>query len=161
MRGAVGGLDLDLDAVAELRRATTTRAENSTLACGKGLQPLDRHGGELVLLALHGERVGRLVLEHAEIELGHDLIAGRRSQMRNSGSTSPRAMTSSTMPRSASISSVAAWVVAARGMSLTLAVGLEHVNRQALAGERQRGDDADRAAAGNQNAGDLALRHLD
>src|SRR6476620_7584099 len=44
-----------------------------------------------------------------------------RSQMRNSGSTSPRSMTSSSMPRPASISSVAAWVVAARGMSLTLA----------------------------------------
>ncbi len=41
--------------------------------------------------------------------------------MRNSGSTRPRSMTSSTMPSPASISSVAAWVVAARGMSLILA----------------------------------------
>ena len=60
-------------------------------------------------------------------------------------------MTSSTMPSPASISSVAAWVVAARGISLILSLGLEHVHRQALAGERQRGDDADRSAAGNQD----------
>jgi hypothetical protein len=39
--------------------------------------------------------------------------------MRNFGSINPRRMTSSTKPNSASISNVAAWVVAARGLSLT------------------------------------------
>src|ERR1700719_3301612 len=40
-----------------------------------------------------------------------------RSQMQNFGAISPRRITSSTKPRSSSISSVAAWVVAARGAS--------------------------------------------
>jgi hypothetical protein len=40
----------------------------------KSAQPRDRHLGELVLLALHRERVGRLVLQPAEVELGDDLL---------------------------------------------------------------------------------------
>ena len=109
-----------------------------------------RHGGELVLLALHGERVGRLVLEAAEVELGDDgpglavpdaeqrldqaaldhLIdhaeAGEHLQRRGVGGRRPRHVHDARL-------------------------GLEHVNRQALAGDRQRGDEADRSAAGHQD----------
>src|SRR5712671_5666621 len=47
-----------------------------------------------------------------------------RSQMRNFGSIRPLRITSSTKPRSSSMASVAACVVAARGLSLTRDSGL-------------------------------------
>ena len=120
------------------------------LGVRKFLQPLDRHAGELVLLALHGERVGRLVLEDAEIEFGDDLLAravpdaeqrldqaaldhlvdhaepGQHFQRRGVGGCRARHV-------------------------VDLGFGLEHVDRQALAGERQRCDDADRPAAGDED----------
>ena len=145
---SLGALDLHLDAVGVLRECRHPHREFD-LGVRERLQPFDRHGGELVLLALHGEGVGRLVLEDAEIELGHDLHAlavpdaeqrldiaardhlidhaepGQHLQGRGVGGRGARHVVD---PR----------------------VGLEHVDRKALASQRQRGDDADRAAAGNR-----------
>ena len=144
-----GGLDLDLDAVAALGERCHPGRELD-LGVGKFLQPLDRHAGELVLLALHREWVGRFVLEHAEIEFGDDLLAravpdaeqrldqtalddlvdhaepGQHFQRRGVGGRRARHV-------------------------VDFGLGLEHVHRQPLAGERQGGDDSDRSAAGNQD----------
>ena len=71
---AFRGLDFDLDAVAALGERCHPGRELD-LGVGKFLQPLDRHAGQLVLLALHREWIGRLVLEYPEIEFGDDLLA--------------------------------------------------------------------------------------
>ena len=139
--------------------SSVTRAENSIFGVRKRAQPRDRHGGELVLLALHGERVGRLVLQAAEVELGDDGLglavpdaeqrldqaaldhlidhaeAGQHLQRRGVGGRRPRHVHDARL-------------------------GLEDVNRDALAGDRQRGDEADRSAAGHQD-GLLHYCHFD
>ncbi len=83
---AFGALDRDLDTVGELleRRDAGREFDGDVRIV---LAAVERHAGELVLLALHRERIGRLVLQDAEVELGDDLVRLARSQMRNSGST--------------------------------------------------------------------------
>ena len=113
-------LDLDLDAIVVLLEAADARRE-FTLAFGSALQPLDRHVGELVLLALHDIRIARVVLQHAEIEFGDDARGWHGPRC----GISARSSHAGSPPRPGralpAFPSVAACVVAARGMSLTRA----------------------------------------
>ena len=113
-----------------------TRAENSTLAWERARSRSIAMFGELVLLALHDEGKARVVFQHAEIEFGDHLAAGAVPDAKlRLDQTAPDDFLD--QPSPASISSVAACVVAARGMSLTRAVRLEHMHRDPLARERQ------------------------
>src|SRR5580704_11569108 len=67
--GARRRLDLGFDPVVELREIHDARREHHR-GMSKAAKALDRHRGELVLLALHDEGVARVVLQDAEIELG-------------------------------------------------------------------------------------------
>jgi hypothetical protein len=64
-----------VDPLISLRNAGDAFAEPH-LGVRHAAQPLDGHVGELVLLGLHHERVGGLVLQAREVELG-DQRAGR------------------------------------------------------------------------------------
>ena len=117
---------------------------------GKSGETFDRNFGKLVLLALHRVRIARIVFEHAEIEFG-DKLAGRAVPV-------PKQRLDQTaadhlFDQAKLFQHLQGGGMGGRGARrlVDLAVCLEHAHRQPLAGERQRRDDADRAAAGNED----------
>src|SRR5580704_5525108 len=120
----------------------------------KPAKALDRHGGELVLLALHDERVARVSFQDTEIELGDQFARGAipdpefglDQTTRDDVVDEPQAREDFKRRR-----------MRGRGARIVVdpLLGLEDLDRKTLARQRQRRNDADRAAAGNE---DRALR---
>jgi hypothetical protein len=113
-------------------------------------QPLDRQIGELVLLILNGEGITRVVLEVAKIKFGHKL-ADRPVPDPEERLDQPAA--NDLLDESKVLEHLQC-----RGMRgcrpwrvVDLAVSLEHVDRQTLAGQGKRCDKPNRAAASDEN----------
>src|SRR5580700_8801149 len=111
---------------------------------------LDRHGGELVLLALHDERVARVVLQDAEIEFG-DQFAGGAIPDPEFGLD--QAAGDDVVDEAQSLEDFKRRRMRGRGARIVVdpLLGLEDLDRKTLARQRQRRDDADRSATGNEN----------
>src|ERR1700730_11489960 len=111
---------------------------------------LDRQGGELVLLALHDEGVARVILQDAEIELG-DQFAGGAIPDPEFGLDQPAC--DDVADEAEAFENFKRRRMRGRGARIVVdpLLGLEDLNRNALARQRQRRDEADRAAAGNEN----------
>ena len=126
--GAGDRLDLGFDPVVELLEIREARRERHR-GMGEPAKAFDRHPRELVLLALHDERVARVVLQDAEIELGGHVARGAIPDPEFGLDQTARDDVVD-RPRPSRISSVAAWVVAARGLSLTRCLGLKNLDRK-------------------------------
>ncbi len=116
----------------------------------KPAKALDRHGGELVLLALHDERVARVILQDAEIELGDQFAGGAIPDPEFGLDQTAR---DDVIDEVQSFEDFQRRRVGGRGARIVVdpLLGLEDLDRKALARQRQRRDDADRAAAGNKD----------
>src|ERR1700688_818245 len=121
---------------------------------GQPAKALDRHSGELVLLALHDERVARVVLQDAEIELGDQFPRGAIPDPEFGLDQTAR---DDVVDKAQSFEDFKRRRMGGRGARIVVdpLLRLEDLNRKTLARQRQRRDDADRAAAGNE---DRALR---
>src|SRR5580704_9943026 len=116
----------------------------------KPAKALDRHGGELVLLALHDERVARVVLQDAEIELGDHFAGGAIPDPEFGLDQTAR---DDVVDEVQALEDFKRRRMSRRGARIVVdpLLGLEDLDRKTLACQRQRRDDADRAAAGNEN----------
>jgi hypothetical protein len=103
-----------------------------------------------VLLALYGERVGRLVLQPAEIEFRDD---GPRLAVPDAEQRFDQAALDHLVDHAETRQHFERGGVRGGGPRHVHDVGLrlEHLDRQALPGERQRGDEADRPAARDED----------
>src|SRR5580658_664325 len=137
----------------------------------KPAETLDRHSGELVLLALHDEGVAGVVLQDAEIELGDQFTGGAIPDPEFGLDQTAR---HDVVDEAQAVEDFKRRRVGGRGARIVVdpLLGLEDFNRKTLARQRQRRDDADRAAAGNENGalrrhfsafyagrGEAAIRH--
>src|ERR1700688_4977749 len=111
---------------------------------------LDRHSGELVLLALHDKGVARVVLQDAEIELGDQFPRGAIPDPEFGLDQTAR---DDVVDEAQSFEDFKRRRVGGCGAGIVVdpLLGLEDLDRKTLARQRQRRDDADRAAAGNEN----------
>ena len=147
--GARRRLDLDFDPVVELLEIHDARRECHR-GMGKSAKALDRHRGELVLLALHDERVARVMLQDAEIELGDHFASGA---IPNSEFGLDQTARDDVVDEAQAVEDFKRRRVRGRGARIVVdsLLGLENLNRNTLARQRERRDDADRAAAGDEN----------
>src|ERR1700730_2429011 len=113
---------------------------------GVGLEPLDRHVGELVLLALHDVRIARVIFQQAKVELGDHLAGGA---VPNAESRFDEATLRALLDQPQPLQHFQRRRVRGRGARqvVDLRLGLEQANFESLPGEGKRGDDANGTAA--------------
>ena len=147
--GAGRRLDLGFDPVVELLEIHDARRERHR-GMSKPAKALDRHVGELVLLALHDEGVARVVLQDAEIELGDHFAGGAIPDPEFGLDQTAR---DDVVDEAEAVEDFKRRRVGGRGARIVVdpLLGLEDLDRKTLARQRQRRDDADRAAAGNED----------
>ena len=116
----------------------------------KPAKALDGHIGELVLLALHDEGVARVVLQDAEIELGDHVARGAIPDPEFGLDQTAR---DDVVDEAQAVEEFKRRRMRGRGARIVVdpLLGLEDLDRKTLTRQRQRRDDADRAAAGNEN----------
>src|ERR1700728_841873 len=116
----------------------------------KPAKALDRHIGELVLLALHDEGVARVSFQDAEIEFGDQFARGA---IPDPEFGFDQTAGDDVVDEAKSFEDFKRRRVGGRGARIVVdpLLGLEDLNRKALARQRQRRDDADRAAAGYED----------
>ena len=116
----------------------------------KRLEPLKTHLGDLVLLALHDERIRRVVLEDSVVEFG-DYAAGR--PIPELECPRDQALPDDIIEHAQSRDHLERCGMQRRCTRRFVdRIGrLEQPHRHTALGERQRGDDADGATAGNQD----------
>ena len=116
----------------------------------KPAEALDGHVGELVLLALHDERVAGVVLQDAEIELGDHFASGAIPDPEFGLDQTAR---DDVVDEAKAVEDFKRRRMGGRGARIVVdpLLGLEDLDRKSLARQRQRRDDADRAAAGNED----------
>src|SRR3984957_3523051 len=116
----------------------------------KPAKALDRHGSELVLLELHDEGIARVILQDAEIELGDHFAGGAIPDPKFGLDQAAR---DDVVDEAQSVEDFKRRRMRGRGAWIVVdpLLGLEDLDRKTLACQRQRRDDADRPAAGNEN----------
>lgn len=147
--GARRRLDLGFDPVVELREIHDARRERHR-GMGEAAKALDGHIGELVLLALHDEGVPGVILQDAEIELGDHFARGAIPDPEFGLDQTAR---DDVVDEAQAVEEFKRRRVRGRGARIVVdpLLGLEDLDRKALTRQRQRRDDADRAAAGNED----------
>src|SRR5215475_903245 len=148
LAGAVRALDRHIDAIVELLERGHAGAKIHA-GMREAAQTLDRHIGELVLLALNDIGKARVVREQAEVELGDDL-AGRA--VPDAKLRLDQAAPDDLVDEPQLVQHFQGRRVGGGGARAVIDARfrLEHVYGDALARQRERGNDADRSAAGNQ-----------
>src|SRR5262245_21333508 len=148
LAGAVLALHHHIDAIVELLERGHAGAKVHA-GMRNAAQTLDRHIGELVLLALNDIGKARVVREQPEVELGDDLAHRavpdakfRLDQAAPDDLVDEPQLVQHFQGRGVGGGGTRA-VVDAR-------FRLEHAHGDALARQRERGNDADRSAAGDQ-----------
>src|SRR5262245_12926228 len=149
LAGAVRALEHHVDAIVELLQGGHARAKIHAGMCNAA-QALDRHVGELVLLALNDIGKARVVREQAEIELGDDLAC---RTVPDAKLGLDQAAPDDLVDEPELVQHFQGRGVGGGGARAVIDARfrLEHVYGDALARQRERGNDADWSAAGNHN----------
>src|SRR5580700_832810 len=116
----------------------------------KPAKALDRHICELVLLALHDEGVARVSFQDAEIELGDQFARGA---IPDPEFGLDQTAGDDVVDEAQAVEDFKRRRMRGRGARIVVdpLLGLKDLNRKTLARQRQRRDDADRPAAGNED----------
>src|SRR5262245_56929769 len=148
LAGAVRALDHHVDAIVELLQGGDAGAKVHA-GMRNAAQSLDRHVGELVLFALNDVGKARVVREQPEIELGDDLA---RCPVQDAKFRLDQAAPDDLVDEPQLVQHFQGRGVGGRGARAVVDVRfrLEHAYGDALVRQRERGNDADRSAAGNQ-----------
>ena len=149
---AVRPAHVDADRAVASALTSITSWPNRTSTFGSFADPLEQQLRGLELLALHDERMLRVVLQQTRDRTRRPVGPLGRSQNWKIGATSPTRAMSSARPSSASRSSVAGWVVAARGSVCGPSLSSNSRTGDAAPAEQPGAQQPDRSAARDQHS---------